>query len=103
MHLDAFSEELSIPLFSTLGATMSVFRFEVTERHRERDSAKKAVISYLWKQRKLNAEMYMEMLSAFGDETPSKITISRWMEKFKDGCEDIADAPRAERPLTTTA
>lgn len=42
------------------------------------------------------------MQSVFGDDTPSKMTIGRWMEKFEDGCDDINDAPRSGRPLTTT-
>ncbi|KAL0820759.1 hypothetical protein ABMA28_006579 [Loxostege sticticalis] len=40
------------------------------------------------------------MLSAFGDEAPSKTTIYRWFAEFQRGRVKLSDDPRQGRPKT---
>ena len=62
------------------------------------DSVKRSVIWFLWKQGKYGAQIFRAMGEVFKEDTPLKMTISRWIERFSNGAELIEDAERSGRP-----
>ena len=55
---------------------------------------KRAAIWFLWKQQKTSTQIYNEISVVYADNMPSKMTISRWIDKFSGGydcVEAVAD------------
>lgn len=65
------------------------------------DNVKRSVIWFLWKQNKRATTIHEEMLPVFGDNTPSLMTISRWIGHFGSGRVSTEDAERSGRPSTS--
>lgn len=61
--------------------------------------------SYILIRHKLNKmphEIHMELISSLGVGAPSKRTVARWVERFKNGNESVEDFHRIGRPITET-
>jgi histone-lysine N-methyltransferase SETMAR len=67
------------------------------------DNVKRSVIWFLWKQGKSATAIHEEMQVVFMDNTPSLMTISRWMEHFTSGRQSTEDLPRSGRRSTSTS
>jgi len=67
------------------------------------EAAKRTVIWSLWKQQKKQADIYRELLQIFGEDAPSKQTVSKWVQRFEDGWETVDDAPRPGAPRSSTS
>lgn len=51
----------------------------------------------------LNAkEIFIELKTAYGDTSPSYVTVTRWINRFKSGAEDLEDEKKSGRPITET-
>ena len=49
----------------------------------------------------LNQQEFLDrMITAFGNEAPSKATIYRWFSEFQRGRVSLSDDPREGRPKT---
>ena len=44
--------------------------------------------------------IHIDFKTAYGEQAPSYKTVLRWINRFKDGKEDLEDDPRAGRPQT---
>ena len=62
---------------------------------------KREVIWYLWRKGMTRSQILREMVEMFGQTCPSKATVYRWIERFKNGDEDIHDAPHPGRPTSS--
>lgn len=62
----------------------------------------RSVIKFLTKQGKGPKEIREEMLTVYGDATPSEFQVKYWSKQFKWGRDSIADDPRPGRPLEAT-
>ena len=51
----------------------------------------------------LNAtEIFNELKTAYGDTSPSYVTVTRWVNRFETGSEDLEDEKKSGRPITET-
>lgn len=66
---------------------------------------KEQIRSYILIRHKLNIKPYVihsELLASIGDTAPSKRTVERWVERFKNENECLQDIQRFGRPITET-
>ena len=66
------------------------------------DIGKRLVIWFFWKQKKLCAQAFAGMTAVYCEHSPSKMTISRWMERFTNGWDNVEEATRSSRPVHQT-
>jgi len=51
---------------------------------------------------KTSIETTNDLKSAYGDAAPTYMTVTRWMNRFRDGSEDLNDLSRPGQPITET-
>lgn len=66
------------------------------------DNRQRAIIWYLWKKGKKAAEIARELSEVFEDYALSYVTVTRWVNRFREGDESLKDQPRSGRPSTST-
>ena len=89
-HLNCFSEQvLAIKNYTFL--PMENLNFEI-----------RAVIKFLTKLEWKSSAISDSLHSVYGESTPHKNTILRWMKRFKEGRESLDDDERSGRPSTST-
>jgi histone-lysine N-methyltransferase SETMAR len=49
---------------------------------------------------KETSEIHADLVAVSGPSAPSLRTVQRWVERFRGGCHDVEDLPRAGRPST---
>jgi transposase len=50
---------------------------------------------------KTQTEIYEMLQTVYGDEALSRVSVSEWVKRFKDGREDLQDDSRSGRPSTS--
>ena len=65
-------------------------------------SETRAVIKYEWRRGTPAKEISARLHEQLGDSAPTYCTVIRWINRFKEGKEDLEDNPRSGRPSTST-
>lgn len=63
-------------------------------------NSQRAIIFFLWKEGAKSSDIARRLEAVFGESSLSKMTVSRWVKRFKEGRATLEDDQRSGRPAT---